>query len=221
MQTVLSDKLQRFAMLRQGEEAIPYTLFHHKNLAAGTLSVKYTFFNVPVGAQDPDTGAAASEEDTNMYQAGLLSAPNRFLVRKIHVPVTTITNETIPVGSVTDGAVESKVDDIAKVTLRGLVLFKLLNKEYLRVAPIAKFPAGYGLYGALSAATTVAATTISNAFVSNGMPSWNEGYPDALPLETQTSFEGSVGFPKSPQPVTTNAIRLGMMLDGVMYRPEQ
>ena len=220
MQQVLSEKLQRFAALRPGEEAIRYSLYHHKNLAAGALNANYQFFNVPVGAQDPDTGAAASQEDTNMNQAGILSAPNRMFVTVMNVPITAPTTDLIPVGSADDGATESLADDIARLTLRGLFLFKLLNKEYLRLSPLAMLGAGYGVYGALSAATTNAATTITNAIVNNGMPTRTEGFAVALPLETQTSFEASIGFPKATL-TTANDLRVGVVLRGVLYRPEQ
>ena len=220
MRTQLSDKLARFTALRPNEESLHYQLFHHKNLAGGALSAKYTFFNVPIGAQDPDTGAQASEEDTNMTQSGLLSAPNRFFATKIHVAIAPPTTDLIPVGDDTLGTVESFKDDVSRLVNRGVFTMTLLNKEYVRVAPLGYLGAGYGVYGALAAASTVAATTITNALVTNGMPTKNEGFTVALPLETQTAFSAAISFPKATL-TTAVAVRLGVVLDGILYRPEQ
>ena len=220
MNEVLSAKMQAFAMLRGGEEAIRYTLFHAKDFAAGALLGPYAFFNVPVGAQDPDTGAAASAEDTNMDAASLLTAPNRFMVTKICVPIGPSTLTLIPVGSTIAGGVESYKDDVARLVWRGLFTFRLLNKEYLRLAPLGLLGAGMGVWGAVSAATTTAATDITNALVNNGSPSHNEGYRAILPLETQTTFQAVIGFPKAAL-TTLAATRIAVHLHGVMYRPEQ
>jgi hypothetical protein len=220
MQEVLSPKMQAFAGLRGGEEAIRYSLYHAKDFAAGALLGPYSFFNVPVGAQDPDTGTAATAEDTNMDAASLLTAPNRFMVVKICVPIGPSTLTLIPVGSAADGATESFKDDVTRLTWRGLFTFRLLNKEYLRLAPLGLLGAGMGVWGAVSAATTAAATSITNAIVGNGAPSHNEGYRVILPLETQTTFQAQIGFPKAA--LTTLApTRIAVHLHGVMYRPEQ
>ena len=165
MQEVLSPKMQAFAGLRGGEEAIRYSLYHAKDFAAGALLGPYSFFNVPVGAQDPDTGVAATAEDTNMDAASLLTAPNRFMVVKICVPIGPSTLTLIPVGSAADGATESFKDDVTRLTWRGLFTFRLLNKEYLRLAPLGLLGAGMGVWGAVSAAPTAAETKASETAV--------------------------------------------------------
>lgn len=218
MQEVMSSKMAAFAALRGGEEAIRYSLFHHKNFAAGALLGPYQYFNVPQGAQDPDTGAAATQEDTNMQAASLLTAPNRMLVTKINVPVLCSTATSIPVGSLI--TTESFADDVTRIVSRGLFTFSLLNKEYLRLSPLGLLPAGLGVWGSVSAATTNSSLNITNAIVGNGAPSSHEGYRVFLPLETQTVFSATVGFPKSTL-TTAIAVRIGVILNGVLYRPEQ
>lgn len=218
MNEVMSAKMNAFAQLRGGEEAIRYSLYHHKDFAAGALVGPYSYFNIPVGAQDPDTGAAASQEDTNMDAAGLLTAPNRMMVTKVCVPVLNSTATTLAVTStiITEGF----KDDVVRVISRGLFTFRLLNKEYLRLSPLATLGAGLGAWGSVSAATTNSTTNITNALVNNGSPSQSEGYKVLLPLETQTTFQAQVGFPKSTL-TTVGALRIGVMLHGVLYRPEQ
>lgn len=220
MQSVLSPKLQRFAALRPGEEAIKYSLFHHKNLAAGALTSTYRFFNVAKGQQDPDTSAAASEEDTNMDTGSLLTAPNRMLVTKMNVPITSVTTDTIPIGEADNGSTESLVDDIARLTLRGLFVFKLLNKEYLRLSPLGLLGAGMGVWAALASSTTNSTINLNKTTANNGAPNNAQGYKVMLPIEQQTTFEAAISFPKST--LTTNvAVRVGVVLSGVLYRPEQ
>jgi hypothetical protein len=220
MNEVLSPKMQAFAGLRGGEEAIRYSLYHAKDFAAGALQGPYSFFNVPVGAQDPDTGVAATSEDTNMDAASLLTAPNRFMVTKICVPIGVATATLIPVGSAVAPGTESYKDDVARLVWRGLFTFRLLNKEYLRLAPLGLLGAGMGVWGAVSAATTNSTLNITNALVNNGAPSHNEGYKVILPLETQTTFQAQIGFPKAAL-TTQAAVRIIVALHGVMYRPEQ
>jgi hypothetical protein len=220
MNEVLSAKMQLFANLRGNEEAIRYSLYHHKDLAAGALRGPYSYFTIPVGQQDPDTGAAATEEDTNMDAGGLLTAPNRFMVTKICVPIVAITTNTIPVGSDVVGTAVSFKDDVARLVMRGLFTFRLLNKEYLRLSPLGLIGAGMGVWGSVAAATAAAGPVITNAIVSNGAPSCHEGYRVILPLETQTTFVAQIGFPKAGITTTAN-LRVGVVLHGVLYRPEQ
>jgi hypothetical protein len=115
---------------------------------------------------------------------------------------------------------ENTNDDIARLTLRGLFTFSLLNKEYVRLSPLGLLAAGYGVWGALSAATTAATTSIVNGTVANGLPTKDGGYTVALPLETQTSFSANIAFPKATL-TTAFAVRLGVILSGILYRPEQ
>jgi len=220
MNEVLSAKMQAFAGLRGGEEAIRYTLYHAKDLAAGALLGPYAYFNIPIGQQDPDTGAQCSQEDTNMDAASLLTAPNRFMVTKICVPIGPSTLTLIPTGSDVVGTTESYKDDVNRLVWRGLFTFRLLNKEYLRLAPLGLLGAGMGLWGAVSAATLAAGPVITNAIVNNGSPTHNEGYRTILPLETQTTFQAQIGFPKAAL-TTQAAVRIAVHLHGVLYRPEQ
>lgn len=221
MNEIMSPKMAAFAQLRGGEEAIKYSLFHHKDLAAATLLGPYSYFNIPVGAQDPDTGAAATPEDANMDAAALLTAPNRMMVLKICVPILCLSTNTIPVGSTVAGGTESFKDDVARAVSRGLFTFRLLNKEYLRLSPLGTLGAGLGVWGSVSAATTNGTTNITNATMNNGAPSVHEGYRCMLPLETQTTFQAQIGFPKGSGMAVTTGLRIGVMLHGVLYRPEQ
>lgn len=221
MQEIMSAKMQNFALLRGGEEAIRYSLFHHKDLPAGALLGPYRYFNVPQGAQDPDTGTQATAEDTNMQAAGLLTAPNRFMVMRICVPILNSTATAVTVGSASNGTTESFKDDVARLVSRGLFTFTLLNKEYLNLSPLGILPAGLGIWGSVSAATTNSSLNITNALVNNGAPSSSEGYRVLLPLETQTTFSAAISFPKGGGLTTLAALRVGVVLHGVMYRPEQ
>lgn len=223
MQEVLSAKMQAFALLRGGEEAIRYSLYHHKDLSAGALLGPYTYFNIAQGGQDPDTTSPSqlTSEDSNMDAAGVLTAPNRMLVTKVCVPVLNSTATAIQVGSVTNGATEGLADDLSRIISRGLFTFRLLNKEYLRLSPLATLGAGLGVWGAVAASTSQATQNVNKILINNGSPSHNEGYRVILPLETQTLFQAQITFPKGGGFTTLTAVRIGVMLHGVLYRPEQ
>jgi len=89
-------RLSRASGRRRGHSVQPLS---RQGLRGGRVARPYSFFNVPVGAQDPDTGTAATAEDTNMDAASLLTAPNRFMAVKICVPIGPSTLTLIPVGS--------------------------------------------------------------------------------------------------------------------------
>lgn len=216
MKVRLSAKMQAFATLRAGEESLRYSLYHFLQPAAGALPTM-TYFQNPVAGQD-QFGAAVTQEDSNMDVGGQLSAPNRFLIDRICVPVEPATTEATPVS---DAALTATIpDDIYQVVKRGYFEFTLLSKPYLRLAPLGLLPAGFGLWAALAGATTVAATSITNAVASNGFPSDALGYKAVLPLETQTTFRAVISFPKATL-TTANALRIGVVLHGTLFRPEQ
>lgn len=223
MQEALSAKMSAFALLRGGEEAIRYSLYHHKDLSAQALLGPYVYFNIAQGGQDPDTTSPSqlTQEDSNMDAAGQLAAPNRMMVTKICVPVMNSTATAIQVGSATNGATEGFADDISRIVSRGLFTFRLLNKEYLRLSPLAVLGAGMGVWAAVAASTSQTTQNVNKIAISNGSPSQSEGYRVILPLETQTTFQAQISFPKGGGFTTLAATRIGVMLHGVLYRPEQ
>jgi hypothetical protein len=217
--TKLSQKLAAFASKLPGEESILWSFYHYKNLAASAVPSPLTFFNVSQGQQDSDVSATATPEDTNMIQPNSLQNPQRFLIQRICAPVVPSTASTIPVGDQVEADTESRPDDLVRLIYRGYFVLTIMTKPYLQIAPIGQLGAGYGVAAALAAATTDATVTTYRSVINNGVPSREEGYKVALPLAPQVAFNAQISFPKATLTLA-QVIRLGVVLHGVLFRPE-
>ena len=218
MNAKMSPKLQAFTTIGANEEAILQPLYHYKNLAAAAVS-PLTFFGVQQGGSDPDTGAVASAEDTNMKQAGALPRTNRFLVQKIRVPIIPVTTLVTPVsGAVPVAATEDLSDDIARLVYRGRLIFTIMTKPYLEIAPLGECAAGYGLTGMMGLAS-FQTSNLQKVVVNNGGTLPDAGRKVMLPLTDNSTFNVIVDFPKATLTLAV-AVRIGVVLDGVLYRPE-
>src|SRR5262245_49317829 len=120
MYTTMTPRMQSFVTPRQGEEGIPYSLYHYTDLAAGALPSLSTFFNVAVGTTDA-SGAVVTNEDTNMETPSQLSSPNRFWVNRICVPILLGSTNASPVSS--SALTTAEVDDIGQLVKRGFFRF--------------------------------------------------------------------------------------------------
>lgn len=213
MNVALSAKMRAFTALKVGEEAIRYTLFHYMNPAAQALPTM-TFFQAIVGQQD-QFGAQVSNEDTNMDVAGTLQKTNRMFVTNISVPIEPSYDQSQPITGASSGSIG---DDIAQVAKRGFFQFFLLVKPYLSLSPLSLLPSATGAWAALANGNVGNTDVVAH----NGFPSGEpvRGYPVTLPLNEQTTFKAVISFPKGAV-TTLNALRLGVQLHGVLYRPEQ
>ena len=214
MKVTLSPKMQAFARLRAGEESLLWSQYHWMAPPAGALP-PMTFFKNAAGQTD-QFGAQVTDEDTNMEVAGQLSSPNRMFVSNICVALTPSPTQSTPLSAV---ASQSIADDIWQVTKRGFFQFFLLVKPYLKLSPLGLLPAGFGMNAAIAAATPAAGAAMSPSVMQNGNPS-DKGYKVAFPLDSQTTFKAEISFPKGTV-TTLNALRIGILLHGVLYRPEQ
>ncbi len=217
--STLRASMQAFATPQPNEEAIRWSWYHYKNLAASAVPSPLTFFNVAVGQQDSDISATATQEDTNMQIANAMQNPNRFLATKLSIPISASTATLTPAGDTANGSTEGIADDFLRLVTRGFVVLTIGNgKPYLQLAPIGQFPAGYGPTGAIAVATTNSTLNIVKQIMSNGVPMSGEGYPIALPLTPMMTFAVQISFPKGTVTLT-NAMRIGVVLHGTLFRP--
>jgi hypothetical protein len=207
--------MQQFAALRMREESLFYTLYHYQQPPAGALPASISFFQNAPGQTD-QFGAQVTTEDTNMEVGGQLSSPNRMFVTSVCFSANPATTQNAPI---TAAASQTIADDIYQLTLRGFFQLFILVKPYLKLSPLGLMPASFGVTGALAASTPAAGPAIANAAIANGSPV-ETGYKVALPLETQTTFKATISFDKSTVTLA-NALRIGILLHGVLYRPEQ
>lgn len=147
----LSVVSQQFAVNRpNADEGLWAPLYDYQTYpAAGAAS--FTFFQTPIGQ------SSKTISDTNMTQAGLLPAPQKFLVTGIEVVILPSGNpgNTGAVGATVDG---SFVNDVYKIMSTLAVLrLKIGAKDYVVDGPLMTFPpcfrlAGFAALGGVGAA---------------------------------------------------------------------
>lgn len=217
--STLRASMQEFATPKTGEEAIRWSWYHYKNLAATAVPSPLTFFNVAVGQQDSDITATATQEDTNMQIANAMQNPNRFLASKMCIPISASTATLTPASGTADGSTEGIADDFTRLVTRGFVQLAIGNgKPYLQIAPMGQAAAGYGPAGAIAVTTTNSTINIVKQILSNGAPSMEEGYKMALALTPMMTFSVQISFPKGTVTLA-NAMRVGVVLHGTLFRP--
>ena len=218
MLKVLSDQMKLFLRASQYEESVDQPVYHIQTYGtAGATS--FTFFNVAVGS------ATNGLADTNMDAAAVLSAGKRFAVMSISMAFFAGAAPEI-INNLTTTTLTSYLND-ARAVLEGIgyVNFKVLDKNYLTVAPLAYLPAGFGL-SVGGAAQTQNQQTASNAeshitHAVNGLPTpmASRKLRVPVPIPQQVRFEVTTVFPTA---VTVSvASRFGCFLDGLLIRARQ
>lgn len=194
------------------EEAVDQPLYHLQAYATGG-STQYTFFNT----------AAGGYSVTNMDAQSVLSKGKRFAVFGIGIGF--IGGQAIAQDTATT-VLNSYANDAQKV-LEGVgwAELNILDKNYLREAPLTRLPAGVGLnVGGASFQRTQASAadgTRQISYASNGMPmlSCMRKLRVPIPLPEQTKFAVTVNFPTAI--TVTTAGSLCVWLDGVLLRAVQ
>lgn len=201
---------RRYRVTRPGMgEGIKSSLYDFQTYAAaGQTSL--TFFQIPVG-QSGKTIA-----DTNMKVAGQLSTGNVFVVQGIELYLFP---GTLPmIQGVAAGAVNF-TNDIYTVAKSGSLTMKVLDKDYVTEAPLGRFPPRTGLEVEAAAATTVAASQPTMDYARmNGQP-YNVN-PDVT-LESNMSFSVTLNWPAAVALPSTVDARIGVVLNGILYRRSQ
>jgi hypothetical protein len=225
--------LQGFKVNRAGIEGIRQSLFDFL-LYPTAGQAQFNFFATPQGqgitsAVGAVAGVNKTIQDTNMTTAGMLPAGQSFLVTSIEVPffagsVATANTYTLasPVvgAAVAAAALEAQLADINSFYQSGSLKLFIGSKTYLEEAPLLRFPPKTQLTfdGAIA---TNSATTFSLGFVSgkiSGRPYMVE--PPVL-LENNQNFNVSLNFPAAVATPSGFNARVGVILDGYLYRNSQ
>lgn len=194
------------------EEAVDQPIYHLQTYdTAG--STQLTFFNVATGGYSV----------TNMDAASVLSKGKRFAIFGIGIGFIP---GQVPVQGTADTTINSALNDAKKV-LEGVGWMELniLDKNYLREAPLTRVPAGTGLSvggaGIQRTQGTPADGTFQVSYASNGVPMLSNirKLRVPIPLPEQTKFAVVVNFPTAV--TVTTAGKLCCWLDGVMLRAVQ
>jgi len=189
--------------------------------AAGQTSL--TFFQLPLG-QGGKTVA-----DTNLELAGQLPAPKYFLVESLEIylfpgddPVTVANSAANDLSVVTNFA-----NDTYAVEQSGSLNFFIGSKTYLEEAPLGRFPPktrletefGFGLSTGAAAAAANASQISGDYAAWSGRPYFLDPYK--ILLAPTQNFNVTLTWPVAVALPSTVDARIGVVLDGVLFRLSQ
>jgi hypothetical protein len=194
---------------------------------------EFTFFSNPVGSGTTSTpgasvGSPKTYFDTNMEAANTLPSGKTFLVETIEVvfqpgSVATANTFTPAAKMGTLGAISAAqvgaINDIDLVYNTGMLVFKILDKNYLREVLLKSFPPKTWMRVDTSISTTAVTTTSG---VQNEYPDGRPYYVEPnINLQPTVNFSITVSTPNAqPLPSTFNG-RIGVILDGYLARASQ
>ena len=215
-------ELEKFNVNRGGQfEAVRQTLYDYQAYAqAGQTQL--TFFQLPVG-QGNKTLA-----DTNMEIAGQLPNPKMFLIQSIEILFfPSGTGTALPsfggLAATAAAATSAFVNDVYNVGKSGWLEMFIGSKPYLREAPLNRFPPKSKLDGfvAWGDSSTAGAVNVEGAAyaVWSGRPYMLT--PPILLKPTQ-NFNVTLNWPAAVALAAIDtAARIGVVLDGILYRNSQ
>jgi hypothetical protein len=178
--------------------------------AAGQTSM--TFFQTPNG-QSSKTLA-----NTNMTNAGMLPAPQQFLIQGVGVRYIS----GLPAGAIGASSANSIVNDANAILKAGVFQLNISSKTYLTIFPLAELPcrAYTAGMGALSDSTTAGAGQASKMDLY-----WEVGdvfRPNPLLLTPTMNFSATIIWPTAIAiPSADASAQIGVYLYGSLYRPAQ
>ena len=210
-------QLSKFSVNRPGWEAVKQSLYDYQAYAAAGQT-NLTFFALPVGQ------SSKTLSDTNMTLAGQLPKNQEFLIQSIEVffsPTTPTVAAQMPAAFGAQ-AIAQIINDSYIVGRAGNLTLTIGSKPYLQEAPLGRFPqkAAFTVDGALADVTTAGANLQSRLAFGQwrGRPYLLDAAPLLLP-ENQ-NFTVSLAWPEGVQAIS-NPGRIGVILDGILYRRSQ
>lgn len=209
-------QLGQYNVTLPGYEAITQTLYDYQAYPA-LGQTQLTFFAVPVGQ------GGKTLEDTNMTLAGQLPANQQFLITSVEVlffPTTPTVAAGMPAVYGAD-AVAAQINDSYVVARSGYLRMIIGSKDYLIEAPLGRFP-GKTQYEitAAAVASNAATGTATQSRIAYGK---SGGRPYALraPLRLTENMNFSVSLNWAAAVGIANPGRIGVVLDGILYRKAQ
>lgn len=210
-------EVQRYSVNRPGEvEGVRQSLYDIQTYAnAGQTSL--TFFQVPQG-QSSKTIA-----DTNMEVAGSLPAPKMFLVQSIEI---LFFPGVLPGTLATTLAETEFTNDVYTVAKSGSLDFFIGSKSYLEEAPLGRFPpktrvdveAAHAIQRKQASAADAEDQVSTDYAVFSGRPYFVD--PWVLLTATQ-NFKVTLEWPSVVALPSGADARIGVVLDGILYRNSQ
>lgn len=200
-------------------------------------ALAFQFFQLPKGqgvttSPGATVGSAKTIFDTNMEAAGSLPNPKSFLVESIEVMVfpgnsgaaNTFTQQppydfvAVPTDLVPLSA--GGVSDVWNITNAGHLQFFIGSKSYLDEAPLSRFPPKtyVGIDAAVASNSATTAALSVSAARAMGRPYYLD--PPIFLTPTQ-NFVVTVDYAALVPTISTLNARIGIVLDGYLYRASQ
>lgn len=226
-------QLSRYKVNRQGAEGIRQSLFDHLLYPAAGQN-QLNFFATPQGqglatALGAVVGSTKTIGDTNMDNAGMLPAGKSFLITSIEVPfyaglsaaASTFTPAVPSVfAAAAAAAVAAQVNDVASFYLSGSLKLFIGSKTYLEEAPLLRFPPKTQL--TLDAAVASNSATVGEvAAVSTKISGRPYMVEPPIYLENNQNFVVQINWPAAVATPSGFNARVGVVLDGYLYRNSQ
>ncbi len=210
-------ELSRYSVNRPGWEAVKQSLYDYQAYAAAGQA-QLTFFAQPVGQ------GGRTLSDTNMTLAGQLPKNQEFLATSVEVffsPTTPTVAAQMPAAFGAQ-AISQIVNDAYIVGRAGNLNLTIGAKPYLQESPLGRFPqkAYFDLHAAAADVSTAGAALQTRIAYGHwcGRPYLLDPAPLLLP-ENQ-NFTVTLNWPEGAQAIT-NPGRIGVILDGILYRRSQ
>lgn len=210
-------QLSKYSVNRPGWEAIRQSLYDFQAYQAAGVT-QLTFFALPAGQ------GGKTLSDTNMTLAGQLPKNQEFLVQSIEVvflPTTPTVAAQMPAAFGAQ-AVAQIVNDAYIFGRSGNLNLTIGSKPYLQEAPLGRFPqkAHFAVDAALADVSTAAGNQQSRVSFGfwTGRPYLLD--PAALLLPENQNFSITLAWPEGVQAIS-NPARVGVILDGILYRRSQ
>lgn len=203
----------RYRANKPGElEMITQPLYDYQNYpAAGVTSL--TFFQNPIGQ------SSKTSEDTNLTIGGQLPNPQKFTITAVSIDFL---SGLAPVTFGAQSAV-SQLNDMWNVLSHGVLTILIMEKNYLRVAPLLQFPPRSHQDAAVAVTDQ---TTAAAASQTKAIQAWVDGPVfkiNPIMLFPSQNFNVNLSFPNGLRtlPSADANTRIGIHLHGLDYRAVQ
>lgn len=200
--------------------------------AAGQTS--FSFFQNPIGqgvtsAVGATVGGVKTYADTNMTNAGMFPKPQAMVVESLEVSFepgssaaasTFVPADVSVFAAANAAAVLASLNDVNTIRQSGWLEWFIGTKTYLWEAPIGRFPAKVGMELKAAIATTSAtAGEVAAAYAQHSGKIYMVS-PE-ITLDSLVNFSVNLKFPNAVATPSGKNGRIGVILDGVLYRNGQ
>ena len=226
--------LAKYAVNRPGQaEVVRQSLYDFLLYPEAGIN-QLVFFSTPAGqgvssAPGAVVGSQKTQADTNMTNAGLLPAPQQFLIQSIELkfyPGSSVAANTfVPAkmdqfNAVAAASLNKSADDVMAFSSSGWLQLFIGSKAYLQEAPLGRFPPKTNL--SLQSAVANNSATTSEVEVMNAVLSGRPYMLDPpLALVNNQNFQVSLNWPGAVALPSGFNGRIGVVLDGWLYRNSQ